>query len=342
MAFSLVLGAFFVPFLVEAFILSSLLGSKADASINALENAQNSNNSQTGLALKPSVLPSSIKEKKSAEIDENAEISIASDNALVPAATPKKESKNPIGGGSFDGDVEIYVVHAGDTVAVVADLFGVTPDTILSANNLEKGAKLKAGDVLLVLPFPGVEHTVGKGETLQGIANKYKVDIDDILNANDLESVTLKIGEKLMIPGGSMSTPASKPKSSGSSIAKGGSSNTNISGYFVNPVPGAKKSRGVKPGHKGVDLAAPTGTIIKAAASGTVLIARAGWNGGFGNMVVVQHPNGTQTLYAHMSRLGTTPGAKVSQGETIGYVGSTGHSTGPHLHIEVKGAKNPF
>ncbi len=291
------------------------------------------------------MLPSSIKEKNSVDIDENVEISISSDNALVPNASPKEESKSSIGGGNFDGDLEIYVVHAGDTVSVVADLFGVSPDTILSANNLQKGAKLKAGDVLLVLPFSGVEHTVGKGETLQGIATKYKVDLHDILDANDIEAdAKLTIGGKLMVPGASISTAAKATKSAVGKVVKGGPSSSvpSVAGYFVNPVPGSVKSRGVKPGHKGVDFAAPTGTSIRAAASGTVLIARNGYNGGFGNYVVIQHPNGVKTLYAHMSRLGTTPGAQVSQGENIGYVGNTGRSTGPHTHFEVLGSKNPF
>lgn len=96
------------------------------------------------------------------------------------------------------------------------------------------------------------------------------------------------------------------------------------------------------PGGRGIDMAAPTGTPIVAAASGTVLLSKGGYSGGYGEMIVIQHANGTKTLYAHMSKRATTTGAKVSQGETIGYVGSTGRSTGPHLHFEVQGAKNPF
>ena len=114
-----------------------------------------------------------------------------------------------------------------------------------------------------------------------------------------------------------------------------------LEGYFVNPVPGySRRSQGLH-GHNGVDLAAPKGTPIVAAAPGVVLFARTGYNGGYGTMVIVNHPNGTQTLYGHMSKLGTHTGDVVNQGEVIGYVGSTGHSTGPHLHFEVHGAKNP-
>ncbi len=269
----------------------------------------------------------------------NTAINIESNTALRPNTTSYSTA---IGGVEefSEGDLEIYVVHTGDTVDIVANLFGVSPDTILSANNMVKGDKLKVGDVLLILPFSGVEHTVAKGETLKGLATKYKIDIDDILSANDLDTDSkLVIGEKLMIPGANMITET-KPKP-GTSVS-GSSKVPSVAGYFVNPLPGSVKSRGVKPGHKGVDFAAPTGTNIRAAAAGTVLIARNGYNGGFGNYVVIQHPNGVKTLYAHMSKIATTQGAKVDQGELIGYVGNTGRSTGPHTHFEVLGAKNPF
>jgi len=329
----------------------SFFGSEASASITADGADLTTDNSQNMDLLQANVSSAFIlAEKKGVEapIEENSNLNILSDNALLPVANPLGVSDGTevlASGGDFEGDIEIYVVHAGDTVAIVADMFGVSADTILSANNMTKGDKLKVGDVLLILPYSGVEHTVVKGETLQGLANKYKVDMWDILSANDLDAdAKIAIGEKIMIPGASLSSNTNtKPKSS-SGVAKSGySSNVPlVAGYFINPVPGAVKSRGVKPGHKGVDLAASTGTPIKAMASGVVLIARNGYNGGFGNYVVVQHPNGVKTLYAHMSRLGTTPGAQVSQGQTIGYVGNTGRSTGPHLHFEVLGAKNPF
>jgi murein DD-endopeptidase MepM/ murein hydrolase activator NlpD len=96
-------------------------------------------------------------------------------------------------------------------------------------------------------------------------------------------------------------------------------------------------------GYNGVDLAAGVGTPILAAAGGEVIVAKgSGWNGGYGNYVVIKHPNGTQTLYAHMSSTAISSGAQVSGGEVIGYVGNTGRSTGSHLHFEVRGAKNPF
>ncbi|MEO5635396.1 MAG: LysM peptidoglycan-binding domain-containing M23 family metallopeptidase, partial [Candidatus Paceibacterota bacterium] len=192
--------------------------------------------------------------------------------------------------------------------------------------------------------------TVTKGQTVQGIANLYKVEIDEILSSNQInESAKLTEGQKLIVPGAEIqnekSEIKSKPKTTttGKSLAKTGSSIiSSVAGFFTNPVPGSVRTRGVKPGHRGVDLAAPTGTAIHAAASGRVLAAKTGYSGGFGNMVIIQHSNGTKTLYAHMSKIGTQTGDQVSKGEVIGYVGSTGHSTGPHLHIEVLGGRNPF
>lgn len=286
------------------------------------------------------------KDDKSEELKNDINVNILANNALLPSMGPMSSSYGT-GSGDFSFDqVTVYVVRQGDTIAQIADMFDVSVDTILSANDLKKGDKLKEGDALLILPFSGVEHTVSKGQTLKGIANLYKVDVGDILSFNDIDSDTkLSIGDKLMIPGASI---LNEPKPRSTNIAKNSgripsynSSIKNADGYFSNPVPKARKTRGTSSGHKGVDLAAPTGTPIYTAAAGTVIFARLGYNGGFGNMVMVSHPNGTRTLYAHMSRLGTKVGAQVAQGDVIGYVGSTGHSTGPHLHFEVQGARNP-
>ena len=336
MSCSLCLGLFSAPLNAEASILSSVssfLNNEAQAQTKATNFAEYRNNSQTMALLQPN--PTSIPTLSNETLDLN----IVENTALAPSTPYIAELENE---DYSTGELEIYVVRAGDTVAIVAELFGVSTDTILSANDLSKGDKLKTGDILLILPFSGVEHTVAKGDTLKGLSTKYKVDIENILDANHLDTnFKLVVGTEILIPGANMLTET-KPKSTSNVASKGSSKVPSVAGYFVNPVPSAVKSRGIKPGHKGVDLAAPTGTKIRASADGVVLIARNGYNGGFGNYVVVQHPNGVKTLYAHMSKLGTSPGAKVSQGETIGYVGNTGRSTGPHLHFEVLGAKNPF
>lgn len=335
---------------MEASFFSSILNNNQALADSAIPS---SNNSQTMPLLQANISSFQVLQKKDEKvptIDTNKNINIVSNNSLLPTASPQSAIGEGVGGVEFseENNIDIYVVKTGDTPQKVAEMFDISVDTIYSANDMKKGDKLSVGDVLLILPFSGIEHTVVKGDTVQSIANKYKVDLKDILSANDLDAdYKLSVGERLMVPGGEMSggstTTTTKPKTTTSTKTKTISSSLpSVSGYFKNPVPGAVRTRGVKPGHRGVDLAAPTGTPIHAAAGGTVIIARYGYNGGFGNYVVIQHANGTKTLYAHMSKLGTNPGASVSQGEVIGYVGSTGRSTGPHLHIEVLGGKNPF
>jgi murein DD-endopeptidase MepM/ murein hydrolase activator NlpD len=114
-------------------------------------------------------------------------------------------------------------------------------------------------------------------------------------------------------------------------------------GYFVCPVPGARLSQGLH-GHNAVDLAIAYGTPIQASASGIVIVNKSNglWNGGYGNFMMISHPNGVETLYAHMSRTAVSVGQEVAQGETIGWIGMTGMTTGPHVHFEIRGAFNPF
>jgi len=342
--FSLFLGGYFTPFEARAGFLPSVFGSQASAETKALTLSDAGENSQNMTLLQANVF--SVFGIKDNKVQVGGSVDIVSDNALLASVSPLG-SLNGTGGADFfssDDQVSVYVVRKGDSVSQVAEMFGVSVDTVLSANDMKKGDKLKEGDILLILPFSGVEHTVVKGQTLQAIANLYKVDINDILFFNDIESnAKISIGEKLMVPGASMPNEAPKRASSGTAKLPLSISSAikNIQGYFINPVPSGRRTRTTSASHKGVDIGAPTGAPIYASASGSVTFARTGYNGGFGTLVILSHANGTRTLYAHMSRLGTTPGAQVTQGEIIGYVGSTGRSTGPHLHFEVQGAKNP-
>jgi len=238
-------------------------------------------------------------------------------------------------------DISVYVVRKGDSISQIADMFEVSTNTILWANDMKKGDPLKEGDVLMILPVSGVKHTVLKGQTLKGIASKYNTNISDIASFNGIAiDAELALGDELIIPDAEMVDVEApkKPKTNSTNNIK--TTLKTLAGYFINPVPGYKRVSQKLHGNNGVDLAAPTGTQIVASASGTVLLARNGYNGGYGNMVIIKHPNGTKTLYAHQSKIATSTGAKVSQGETIGYVGSTGRSTGPHLHYEIHGARN--
>ncbi len=152
----------------------------------------------------------------------------------------------------------------------------------------------------------------------------------------------LAVGTVLIIPDGEVrATVSSSPKnpSTGKVRSSGGPLYT---GYYMRPIEGGVRSQGLH-GYNAVDLAAPVGTDIRAAASGVVIIARSsGYNGGYGSYVVISHPNGTQTLYGHMSKVLIVQGATISQGDLIGNVGNSGKSTGPHVHFEIRGATNPF
>ncbi|MEK7572251.1 MAG: peptidoglycan DD-metalloendopeptidase family protein [Patescibacteria group bacterium] len=275
------------------------------------------------------------------EVDLNKDVKIVANSALSPSSSPIGGSDVIDNGEPISDQVSVYKVRKGDSISQIADMFDVSVNTILWANDLKKGEKLVEGDMLFILPVSGVSHTILKGQTLKTIAKKYNVDVSDIARLNGIaEDAKLMAGDELIVPNAEMlNIESEKPKISPKDVIK--APLKILLGYFTNPVPEYKrKSQGLH-GNNGVDLAAPTGTPIVASASGVVLLARKGYNGGYGNMVIIRHPNGTQTLYGHMSKLVTRTGEVVNQGETIGYVGSTGRSTGPHLHFEVQGARNP-
>lgn len=265
---------------------------------------------------------------------------LVEDGALVPMGDVTGDNKTV--SKITNGEISIYVVREGDTLSQIAEMFEVSSKTILWANDLTNANQIHPGDSLIILPITGVRHIVKKGDTIQSIAKKYDGDVDDILAYNQLASASdISVGDTIVIPDGTITATASSKagttrKSSGGTVSGG-------NGAYTNPLPGGVKTQGIH-GYNGVDLAAPAGTPILAAAGGTVIIARNnnGWNGGYGNYVVIKHPKGSQTLYAHMSQVAVTEGETVSQGEVIGYVGSTGRSTGNHLHFEVRGAVNPF
>jgi LysM repeat protein len=234
--------------------------------------------------------------------------------------------------------ISLYVVREGDSLAAIANMFGVSKNTIIWANDIKRGSLITTGQTLVILPVSGVTHAVRKGDTLASIAKKYSGDVEEITSFNNLESgATLAVGTEIIIPDGEMALPTPRHVASKSN----GASSAASSGYYVRPVVGVK-TQGIH-GYNGVDIAAPAGTPIVAAASGDVLVARSGgWNGGYGDYIVLKHNNGTQTLYAHNSNNIVAVGESVVQGQIIGYVGSTGKSTGNHVHFEVRGATNPF
>lgn len=241
--------------------------------------------------------------------------------------------------------IATYVVRQGDTLSEIADMFGVSVNTIIWANSLKSAKDVQSGDTLLILPVTGVEHTVRKGDTLASVAKKYSADASEVAAYNGLEEgAALALGTTIIVPGGEIAPPpAKKPatRTSGTTrIASGGGAAAN--GYWVHPVPGGLLTQKLH-GWNAVDIATSRGTPVRAAAAGTIVVARnGGWNGGYGNYVVITHGNGAQTLYSHMSQAAVAGGAHVAASQVIGYVGTSGRATGPHLHFEVRGAANPF
>ncbi len=238
------------------------------------------------------------------------------------------------------GEIRVYTVREGDSLSQVAEMFDVTTNTIMWANDLSKATQIQPGDTLVILPIAGVRHVVKSGDTISTIAKKFDGDVDQILAYNELASADdLSVGDTLIIPGGAMhqaparGSQAAPVRVSGSVASSAG---------FTHPAPGSVRTQGIH-GYNAVDLAGSYGSGIRAAAAGEVIVAKgSGWNGGYGNYVVIRHANGAQTLYAHLSSLSVGVGNYVSQGEVIGGMGSTGRSTGTHVHFEVRGATNPF
>ena len=241
-------------------------------------------------------------------------------------------------GKSGTGQISVYIVRTGDTLSEIAEMFGVSANTIIWANDI-RGTSIKVGQELVILPISGVRHVVKSGDTLKSVATKYRADLNDVLLYNGLAiGDKIKSGDVIIIPDGVISaTQVSSVKNSA-----GAQTYPVYSGYYIRPIVGGRKTQGIH-GNNGVDLAAPTGTPILAAADGRVIVSRAGgYNGGYGSYLVISHPNGTQTLYAHLSQNSVFVGQSVAQGQIIGAVGNTGKSTGSHLHFEIRGAKNPF
>ncbi len=337
---------------------TSLLGSEALADIkdppSPTDPIQMTDNSQTMSLLQAdfsSVLALSDKDGQyytDDGVQSDTTIQILSESALLPSvsSTPLSSGKTGTEDSSFD-QISIYVVRKGDSISQIAEMFDVSVNTVLWANNLSRRDVIKEGEVLFILPVDGVKHEVRSGETLKSIAKKYSVELEDIAGFNGLAvDAKLAVGEELIIPDGEIAAEETPSVRTLARAVPPRFLSESFPGYYVNPVPRAVRTQKLH-GKNGVDLAASIGTPVYAAASGPVLIARMGWNGGYGGLVVVEHSNGTKTLYGHLSRLGSVAGQVVSQGEVIGYVGNTGRvrpsrgGNGAHLHFEVHGAKNP-
>lgn len=223
-----------------------------------------------------------------------------------------------------------YKVKSGDTISSIALKFGLTNiSTLISVNGIDNVRTLMAGQKIRVPNQDGIVYTISKGDSLNLLSVKYHVSVEEILDANELTDEILSVGKELFIPGARMDS-ASLKKAMGELFICPISQSYKISSYFGHR---ADPFTGVPSNHTGVDLACPTGTPVNATMSGKIV--QLGWSNIFGNYVIINHGNGYQTLYGHMSKILCRNGQNVSQGTRIGLVGSTGYSTGPHLHFTV-------
>jgi len=300
--------------------------------VNAQDSRETANGNSQTIELLRSALNSDPNPAKG-----GGDISIVGGAALLPESGPSGTIAD-ISVGNVHGSISVYTVRSGDTLSQIAKMFGVSVNTVVWANNIKNGV-IRPGDSLVILPISGVQHIVKKGDTVASIAKKYSADAREVALFNNLsENAKLAVGDEVTIPDGEMAFPASfapAPRVRGA----GGPT---YEGYYLRPILGGRKTQGLH-GYNGVDLASYYGAPVFASAEGEVIVARYdGWNGGYGKYIVISHPNGTQTLYSHLSQVITYVGRQVPRGELIGNIGSTGNSTGPHLHFEIRGARNPF
>ena len=276
---------------------------------------------------------------------------------LVPGS-PDSVSREAIGHTTIPDRPSVnpttYLVSTGDSVFSVADQFKLFPESILWANYTvlkDNPDLLSIGQVLTIPPTNGVLYKWKDGDTIDAIAGQYKAKAQDIMlwpgNNLDLLNPVITPGTLVMIPGGRRAfqqtwvvpTIPRGPAGVMSTIA--GTCNTGAggaygTGTFMWPVTSHYISgNDYWSGHLAIDIGATLGLPVVAADSGVVVFS--GWNAnGYGNMIMIDHGNGFQTLYAHLSARFVACGQSVYKGTTIGAAGSTGNSTGPHLHFEIR------
>ena len=218
----------------------------------------------------------------------------------------------------------IHTVQSGENLWIIAKKHGVDVPTLFGANDQLDGDYIHPGDQLVVPSQKGVLVTVKKEKSLSQIADQYRVPLATVSRANRLDPGTrLESGQEIFVPGG-------RPLDRGTFIwplVRYGRISSGF-GYRTHPIYRRRMW------HSGIDLTAGYGTPIRAARSGRVVSCS--WNGGYGNAVVIKHQNGFQTLYGHCSKIYVKKNQYIKKGQTIAAVGSTGISTGPHLHFEVR------
>lgn len=263
-----------------------------------------------------------------AMIDSISENDVASDSLDAAAAVLNQDSCSSEG---LELCYYTYRVKKGDMIGYIADSFGITQDTIISVNNIHQSRLIQIDQYLKIPSMPGIIYTVKKnGETAESIAEKYEVSAEKFIRVNKLEkNASLIAGQTLFVPDAQLDW-VTRQEINGDLFHKPIHSRYYLSSYY-----GWRSSpfSGKRSYHSGIDMACPQGTPVYAALSGTV--TSVGYNSVYGNFVIITHHSGYKTLYGHMSKQLVTRGKRVDTSTKIGLVGSTGLSTGPHLHFTV-------
>ncbi|WP_434756837.1 M23 family metallopeptidase [Borrelia puertoricensis] len=221
-----------------------------------------------------------------------------------------------------------HKINPGETLSHIAARYNITSETLISYNDIKDVRSIKPNFVINVPNMKGVLYTVEKSDSLSSIAKKYKIPKVDILDANNLDNEVLYLGQKLFIPGGRMAKELLRNALGETFLFP--TQGIITSGYGYRPDPFTK----IISFHNGIDIANVANTPIFATKEGIVVTA--GFSvGGYGKYIIISHNNGFQTLYAHLGSFAVKVGQKVSRGQIIGRMGSTGYSTGNHLHFTI-------
>lgn len=272
----------------------------------------------------------------------------ATEDQLVTAQESSSLVKPDLAGtdtiGAERKDVLHHVVEGGETVSDIAQRYDISTNTILWENELGPKDFIKPGQKLTILPTNGVSHRVERGDTVSKLAQKFDANADDILSFNKLADATaIQEGDVLLIPGGREPQPVAPVRGvipSGNRYAALIDGNPPASldvgndGGFLWPTPSRKINQYFSYRHIGLDIDGDYSSPIHASKSGRVIFA--GWGRGYGLHIVIDHGNGVSTLYGHASKIFVKEGAYVKRGQSVAMVGSTGYSTGTHLHFEVR------
>ncbi len=255
---------------------------------------------------------------------------------------------------STANEIFSYEVEPGDTLSSLAQRFGVKKETLIMENDLWNANRLRSGMTIRILPVDGISYAIKKGDTVEKIAKKYKVKAEDIIRQNQLnKEAILTAGSALIIPGAKKIVEKPKPSTNHSNggnhrptygnnaPSRPGVYNVGAStGRLIWPaLANAKLTQGYHGGHYAIDIANRAKGPIFAAAAGKIIKASYGWNGGYGNVIIIDHGGGMQTLYGHNEKLYVTVGQHVEQGQTISWMGNSGRVYGPtgiHVHFEVR------